>query len=412
MVSVPIINGEGQEVYMQMAGSGSQSVPYRTFMGEASVLSSSNNSTTPLSGSGTFTGTGEQNGMPQVAVSCKTDADGVLYFDFSNDGTNWDTFPTSGFTVFAGIHEYHTARKDGRYFRVRFVNGSAAQSYLRLYTYFTSTGIPNAPLNQTATLDQDAIFTRSTVPQDEIRIGRRSGVNGWNKFAYKSSLTAAAGEQMIWGDGDNFTPMTTAQTFTITYDGTGGGSTDGSGTTGARTLYFFYIDEDGLPAEATHVLGTDGSDVTSFTGLGINRIAVASAGTHTFNRNTITVTATSSATVQAVIPAEAGVTQQAIFFVGSNHLAVAKYLWMCVLRTTGGSSPRVTIKAYVYNRNLAVRYLVFRTIIDTAVQNTIEISEPIGFNFSPTDILYFVADTNTDGTEIDLRFSLNEYRRT
>lgn len=60
-----------------------------------------NNSTTPLSGGATFTGTGEINDYEHVGVSCFSDTAGTLYFDFSPDGTNWSTFPTAGFTVAA-----------------------------------------------------------------------------------------------------------------------------------------------------------------------------------------------------------------------------------------------------------------------------------------------------------------------
>lgn len=125
------------------------------------VQSSANNSSTPLAGSETFTGTAEQNTHPDVMVSCKADADGTLYFDFSNDGSNWDTFPTNGFTVTSGIHEFHVAVKGPRYFRIRLINGSAPQSYLRLYTYYGVFRQGNLPLNQSVSADADAIITRS-----------------------------------------------------------------------------------------------------------------------------------------------------------------------------------------------------------------------------------------------------------
>lgn len=101
-----------------------------------SIESTKNSSTTALSGAATFTGEAERNGLSDVMVSCQASADGTLYFDFSNDGDNWLTFPVNGFQVSAGIHEFHTAVKGPRWFRVRLVNGAAAQTYLRLYTYF------------------------------------------------------------------------------------------------------------------------------------------------------------------------------------------------------------------------------------------------------------------------------------
>lgn len=374
-----------------------------------------NSTETPLSSGATFTGTAEKVDADQVGVMVKTDNDSTLYFDFSGDGTNWDsTFPVNGFAVSSGVSAFHTAVKLGRYFRVRLVNGSGAQSYLRLYTYFGSNFIPaNAPLNQSASLYQDAIFTRGTVAQDEIRIGRRGGAEGWTKFGYRSGLTAAGGEQQIWATTGNFTPLTSAETFNITYDGTGGGSTDGAGTNGALTLVFYYLDSNGNPAIATHTLGTDGTDTTSFSGLGINRVAVASSGSTNTNGSNITITATTAGTTQAFIPAGQSVTQQAIYHVGHNHDAVAKFLFINASRDAGGTPPVIVFKAYVFNRNVETFYEVFRYSMDTAVKNELTLTEPVGFNLSPSDVLYFVGETNRNSTDVSsLRFSLNQYQRT
>lgn len=372
------------------------------------LQSANNTTTTPLSSGATYTGTGEQNNYPQVGVSLKTDNSGVLYFDFSNDGTNWDsTFPVQGFSVASGIHEFHTAVKLGRYFRCRLVNDTEAQTYLRLYTYYGMNFVPSvAPLNQSLGLDSDAQNVRPTDFEDEVVIGRRSGVTAFAKFGYRSGLTSAGGEQTIWATTGNFTPLTSAETFTITYNST----TDGEGTTGALSLYIQYIDANGLPAVLNHVLGSTGSDVTIITGLGINRVAVSSSGSANTNTNDISITATTATTTQSVIPALNGVSQQCVYFVGSNSNAVAKFLWINVNKTSGGGTPRVTIKGYVYNRNVATRFEVFRYTIDTNSENTMILHEPIGFALSPTDILEFVADTDTNNTIVNLRFSLNEYK--
>lgn len=365
-----------------------------------------NSTITPLEASATFTGAAEKVDLPDVMVSCQTDAAGTLYFDFSVDGTNWSTFPVSGFGVSAGIHEFHTAVKGPRWFRVRLVNGSSAQTYLRLYTYFGTFARGNSPLNQTASLDQDASFVRGTIPEDEIRIGRRGGTSGWTKFGYNTDVDSAARE-VVATFGGTFTPMTTADTFTITYNNT----TDGSGTTGALTLYFQYVDDDGLPAIAVHTLGSTGSDVTSFTGLGINRVAVSSSGSANVNTNIISVTATGAATNQAQIPAGDGVTQQSIFHVGANHDAVMKHIFVNCRKLSGGTAPRVTIRGWVFNRQFETYYEILRYDMDTNVENSRDIVEPVGFNLSPTDVLYFEAETNTNDTVVGVRFGLIEYQR-
>lgn len=91
----------------------------------------------------------------------------------------------------------------------------------------------------------------------------------------------------------------------ITADITYNSGTDGAGggATGATQLYFFYIDSNGLPAEAAHTLGSDGSDTTAFSGLGINRIAVLASGSNDTNVNDITITATTGGSNQAQIAA-------------------------------------------------------------------------------------------------------------
>lgn len=373
-----------------------------------------NSTTTPLASGATFTGVGEQNNYSQVGVMCKTDNTGTLYFDFSNDGSNWDsTFPSNGFKVADGVSEFHTAVKLGRYFRVRLVNDTGSQTYLRLTTYYGDNFTPsNLPLNQTVGLDSDAILTRSTVPQDEISIGRRAGVTPWVKFGYRTGLTSSGGEETIWATTGNFTPLTSATTLTIAYTG-GGGSNDGAGSTGALTLVFYHLDSNGLPTIDTHTLGSGGSDVTSFSTLGINRVAVSSSGSAQTNNADINITATTGGSKQAVVPAGGSVTQQAIFHVGYNHTALIKELFINANRDAGGTPPIIQFKGYVFNRNVSTRYEVFRYRMDTNIEGVIPLTKIVPFTLNPSDVLYFTGDTNRDSTDVtSFRFSLNEYQRT
>jgi len=243
--------------------------------------------------------------------------------------------------------------------------------------------------------------------QDQVRIGNVEGVTGWTKFGYRSGLTAAAGEETVWATTGNFTPQTAAETYTIAYNNT----TDGSGTTGAQLLAIFYIDSTGAEAIAVHTLGSTGSDTTSFSGFGINRVAVQVSGSADTNTNAITFTTTSSALKIAVMAALEGTTNQAIFTTGSNHDGVARFIYINVGKGSGGGSPKVLVKGHVYNRQFDNIYQIFRSIVDTSVESTITINEPIGFNLSPTDVLWFTADTDTNNADVVVRFSLNSLDR-
>lgn len=111
---------------------------------------------------GVYIGTSELVTQPDVMVSLKSDKAGTEYFDFSNDNTNWDTFPVSGFTVAANIHEFHTAVKGRRYFRIRFENGSSsATTSFRVSTYYGVFRQGNLPLNQSIGADSDSIIVRA-----------------------------------------------------------------------------------------------------------------------------------------------------------------------------------------------------------------------------------------------------------
>lgn len=241
--------------------------------------------------------------------------------------------------------------------------------------------------------------------RDNAAIGRIGGISVVNKFAIDNDLDTIDGEVTIWELGTRLVPMTTAETFTITYNN----STDGAGTTGARTLYFSYSDSNRAQQVAVHTLGSSGSDVTSFSGLGINRIAVSSAGTAKTNNNAITVTNTTTGNNQAYIPSGTGVTQQCFYFSKEDAWSVADYLLLNTQKTGGGASPVVTFKGYVHDFGTATKFLVFQGTIDTRVDSVLQVQPSWGFPFVGSALLEFTAQTNTNDTTVNCRFSLADH---
>ena len=156
---VTLVNSSETEI-----GTNANPVIMQSVVDGVGKVSTVNSTTTPLASGATFTGTGEQNQFPDVYVSCITDQAGKLYFDFSNDGTNWNVFPPNGFDLTANVHEAHKALKSGRYFRARVTNTSgSAQTYLRLYTYYGEFEQLTSPLNFAPNNDTDAITTKSVI---------------------------------------------------------------------------------------------------------------------------------------------------------------------------------------------------------------------------------------------------------
>ena len=241
------------------------------------TLSNNNNSTDTLGSSATFTGTAEANDFPDVGVSCYSDTAGTLYFDFSVNGTgDWRTFPTSGFAVAAGIHEFHTAVKLGRYFRVRFVNGSSAQSTFQLYTYFGDYRQPNAPLNQPLSLDSDAILTRPSLSGLDLSRGLVSGAEVIHKFGKADVGTSFV--PVAIGGVYNTPQAASATTLRIK---SGGNANDTAAGSGAREITLIGLDENfEKVTETVATAGASASSATTATFTRLYRAFVSGSGTY------------------------------------------------------------------------------------------------------------------------------------
>lgn len=247
----------------------------------------------------------------------------------------------------------------------------------------------------------------SVTGQDRITLNRMSGASQINKFAYRTVIDTTDGDALIIADNTTNAPtiLSTASTFTITYNN----ATDGLGSTGALSLLFSYIDADETQQSGTITLSATGSDVTTFSGLGVNRVVVLSSGSAKMNTNNITITATTGGSVQAFISALSSVTQQLLIHMPMAKTPVTKHLFLSADKLSGGSAPRVIFKVFAYSRITQTTYEVFRYLMDTSVVNYVAMNDPCNFPFSPRDAVYVTAATTVNGVEVSARLSLNLY---
>lgn len=373
------------------------------------IRSSLNLTTTPLTAGQTFVGTAELNNYTSVSTQVKTDQDGTLYMEFSPDGTNWDT--SLSFNYKDGqINAPKWLVKFNRYFRIRFTNTSSdPQSVMRLYSFFSDqAGVLVAPVNGTLSETFDASVTRPTDYHYEVAMGKRQGRSTINKFGYNKDIDTSTDPEIVASFGGQFDPttdvITTAQTFDIAYNNT----TDGSdaGATGATMLLIDYLDADFELQQGVHVLGDTGTDTTSFSGLGINRAVIIANSGAGFNVNDITLTASVDATTQAQIPAGDSTTQQLILHTPINTNFLLDWLYINVLKISGGGGdPRVKINGYSWSRVTLSRYKIYEEEVDTVVENTIVLNPSQPFVLGGREVLFFVAETDTNNTAISMRFS-------
>jgi hypothetical protein len=236
-----------------------------------------------------------------------------------------------------------------------------------------------------------------SIKHTEYHIGVINGEYPTDTFVgkfYFRDTNAANTDTMMWSDNTNLTILTSAETLTVAYNNT----TDGLGTTGALSLLIDYLDENNELQSTIHTLSNTGSDVISVNNLGVNRAVVISSGTADTNTNDITITATTSATTQAHIPAGYGVTQQSVFNCPISVTPVIDALKITASRIGSGTEPTVTIFLRVYNRLTDTNYIVRKYILDTNVTTSIVDMKPIPL--SGRDVVYITYQSTRDNTTV------------
>jgi hypothetical protein len=128
---------------------------YSHGFGHISVVNSSN---IPLSANGIFLGTVEDVLHESVIVvsvfSDVTSATDGLEIQFSSDNVNWEH--KDNFTISANTGKTFSFQPVARYFRIKYTNGTLAQSEFRLHTVFKSTYVkPSSHRIADSISDQD-----------------------------------------------------------------------------------------------------------------------------------------------------------------------------------------------------------------------------------------------------------------
>lgn len=126
---------------------------------------------------GTYIGTSEINSQPDVMVTVKSDTTGLLYFDISDDDTNWNTYPTSGYKITNNTYISQIITKGKRYFRARFENNdpdgiSAQTTSFNLNSYYgvfnSKRELPIDRVNNTIDSYTDFLNTRTILVAPDI----------------------------------------------------------------------------------------------------------------------------------------------------------------------------------------------------------------------------------------------------
>lgn len=212
-------------------GDVSNANPYPVKVQSLGTIDSGNSTTTPLAGSGTFTGTYvDLKDYASIVVSIFADqssaTDGVK-FQWSSNGTNLDIEETSEFTINAGRGYYLSPR--AQFFRVVFTNGGSAQTIFRLETILRTqdVGFFSRPIDKAIDDTFFAQLTRTVLAakRNDGTYGNIRSTNGNNIKVSVSELdgisTQDAGRVFVKNPagtnmGDATTPVRVDPTGTTT----------------------------------------------------------------------------------------------------------------------------------------------------------------------------------------------------
>ena len=363
-----------------------------------------NSSSDILTAGSTFTGEWvDVSRHSSIVVSVKTDQNGTYAVEFSPDGVNTDSTLTRYYRTI-NIEQPHRFTVTRQYARVTFTNTSASdQTYFRLQTLKGNQCDLNTPLDSVMSQDYDSISVRPTKFEYESALGRRQGSTTWNKFGYNSDIDI--GTEVLASWGGTYNPMTTARTLSIASLS----ANDVDGGTGCHGVVIYGVDENYNQQVVVKLLNGVTPVVTTELWLGVTRMAIFRAGSSHINEGVITATATIDSTIQAQIEIGEGTSQQCIYHVGQNSQGLIDFLLLGGEKLTGGVSPKLTFKGWVYSNVSNARYQVFRVILDTSVENHLPLifSQPLIIGEKST--FWVEVTTDKDDSEADCRFSLIEF---
>lgn len=239
------------------------------------LVSTFNSSNTLLNIGETFIGIGEDVArFSSLTIMSSSNVAGTIHLEFSVDGVNWDitkSISTTGVTS-------HSFTIFSKFVRIRYVNGSAAQTYFRLQTIFHTE--KSKPLTQSVNTiikqNNDVELTRVVNdPYLDIARGYIDGQMYVNVYGRSPFMDTT--EQTIWEVDANLVFPTVAEKLRIR---AGGNVNDTALGTGARLIYLDGLDQNwNTVIEFLPTNGASASISTQNTFLRLNQCFVLQAGT-------------------------------------------------------------------------------------------------------------------------------------
>lgn len=371
-----------------------------SYFNSAGRVLSENSTNAPLAVGQTFTGQWtDVSAYDSLSVAVAASHAGLLVIEFSADGMNLDYSVSRSYRP-APIQPPERLIIGHRYTRVTFTNHSGvSQSYFRLQALVGAKAPAGYALDRILPQHADAIAVRNDSFPVDVVCERREGIRAWHQAGFNADIDAASIET-VWSPGGRWQPLTSAQTLSVVSSSV----SDTAAGTGLRTAKITGVGAG--YAHQSEIITLNGTTpvITTQTWLGVNRIEALSCGSDRHNVGDITVSASTSATVQAGIPATASVSQQALFICPADRSFLLTGISCNVNRTITDAEPRVSVVVYEHDFSASTVKLINRFNIDTKVVNFQHFTWPHPQRIRASQAIEVVIGTSIDDTIATVNF--------
>ena len=226
----------------------------------------------------------------------------------------------------------------------------------------------------------------------------KQGVEARSSFGYNLDIDIAA-EEAITSRGGSLVIPPTAQPISIVSTS----AADAAAGTGARTVSITCLESD--YTEVTFFMTLNGTTAVTSTQecIAINTMAVITAGSGGKNAGQITIQQQTSAIVMRAIPIGDSLTQSCTVTVPKGKRLALNTVRFSVIKLAGAGQPEVTFRSKVYIPTTGVTYTSMRAFIDANNSNIILLDKPFGGTLGTGAVLWFVASTDSNNTQVSCR---------
>lgn len=223
----------------------------------ASIVLKDNCTQAALDVDGVFTGKW-QNVSDHNTIICSvaTDQTGVLYLQFSVDGNDDHIDSSIPYDYIAGnIYPPRRLTAGRGFYRIRYVNGSVAQTYLRIQSMAGSHPFITSVLHSEVAFNADSLLTRPFPVDVDLATDMFRGIQIFEKFGYNLDVDPGDVPEDVWGPGGVYTGFPRSGFGTIDIYSTS--ANDALGGTGLEVVTLFGLDNEfNLVQEEINLNGT------------------------------------------------------------------------------------------------------------------------------------------------------------